>query len=320
MLNLQKCAIIGCGNVGATCAYTLMHSGILSEIVLIDANTKKAEGEAMDLNHALPFLAPMKIYAGCYEDLYDCGIIIIAAGAGQAPGETRLDLLQKNKAILSAIVSGIRPVNTEAILLLVSNPVDILTYITLDLSGFDPRRVIGSGTVLDTARLKFLVGQKLGVYIRNVHTFIIGEHGDSELPVWSSANISGIDLYGFCRINGVADYQQELDKMFEEVRTSAYKIIENKGATYYAIAEAVLRIVDSIVRDQDSILPVSTLVEGHYGLSDICLGVPSVIGACGVKSVLDIPLSGGEYADLHASAKALKKALDGLREKAASGV
>ena len=201
-----------------------------------------------------------------------------------------------------------------------SNPVDILTYITLDLSGFDPRRVIGSGTVLDTARLKFLVGQKLGVDSRNVHTFIIGEHGDSELPVWSSANISGIDLYGFCRINGVADYQQELDKMFEEVRTSAYKIIENKGATYYAIAEAVLRIVDSIVRDQDSILPVSTLVEGHYGLSDICLGVPSVIGACGVKSVLDIPLSGGEYADLHASAKALKKALDGLREKAASGV
>ena len=149
---------------------------------------------------------------------------------------------------------------------------------------------------------------------RNVHTFIIGEHGDSELPVWSSANVSGIDLYGFCKISGVPDYQNQLDRMFMEVRTSAYKIIENKGATYYAIAEAVLRIVDSIVRDQDSILPVSTLVEGHYGLSDICLGVPSVIGADGVKNVLDIPLSQAEYADLHTSAKALKKALGGLSE------
>ena len=314
MLNLQKCAIIGCGNVGATCAYTLMHSGILSEIVLLDANAKKAEGEAMDLNHALPFLSPMRICAGTYEDLADCGIIIIAAGAGQAKGETRIDLLKKNRAILRAILDGIKPVNTEAILLLVSNPVDILTYIALDLSGFDPHRVIGSGTVLDTARLKFLVGRMLQVDSRNVHTFIIGEHGDSELPVWSSANVSGIDLYGFCKISGVPDYQSQLDRMFLEVRTSAYKIIENKGATYYAIAEAVLRIVDSIVRDQDSILPVSTLVEGHYGLSDICLGVPSVIGADGVKNVLDIPLSQAEYADLHTSAKALKKALGGLTE------
>ena len=314
MLNLQKCAIIGCGNVGATCAYTLMHSGILSEIVLLDANAKKAEGEAMDLNHALPFLSPMRICAGTYEDLADCGIIIIAAGAGQTKGETRIDLLKKNRAILRTSLDSIKPVNTEAILLLVSNPVDILTYIALDLSGFDPHRVIGSGTVLDTARLKFLVGRMLQVDSRNVHTFIIGEHGDSELPVWSSANVSGIDLYGFCKISGVPDYQNQLDRMFMEVRTSAYKIIENKGATYYAIAEAVLRIVDSIVRDQDSILPVSTLVEGHYGLSDICLGVPSVIGADGVKNVLDIPLSQAEYADLHTSAKALKKALGGLSE------
>ena len=314
MLNLQKCAIIGCGNVGATCAYTLMHSGILSEIVLLDANAKKAEGEAMDLNHALPFLSPMRICAGTYEDLADCGIIIIAAGAGQTKGETRIDLLKKNRAILRTILDSIKPVNTEAILLLVSNPVDILTYIALDLSGFDPHRVIGSGTVLDTARLKYLLGQRLQVDSRNVHTFIIGEHGDSELPVWSSANVSGIDLYGFCKISGVPDYQNQLDRMFMEVRTSAYKIIENKGATYYAIAEAVLRIVDSIVRDQDSILPVSTLVEGHYGLSDICLGVPSVIGADGVKNVLDIPLSQAEYADLHTSAKALKKALGGLSE------
>lgn len=320
MLNLQKCAIIGCGNVGATCAYALMHSGILSEIVLLDANEKKAEGEAMDLNHALPFLSPMRIYVGTYDDLTDCGIIIIAAGAGQTKGETRIDLLKKNRAILHAILTALSPVNRDAILLLVSNPVDILTYLALEISGFSPQRVIGSGTVLDTARLKFLVGRMLQVDSRNVHTFIIGEHGDSELPVWSSANVSGIDLFGYCKISGAIDYRNQLDRMFEEVRTSAYKIIENKGATYYAIAEAVLRIVNSIVRDQDSILPVSTLVNGHYGLSDICLGVPAVIGACGVKRVLDIPLSQAEYADLHSSAKALKNALGSLAQNAGISV
>lgn len=316
MLNMQKCAVIGCGNVGATCAYTLMHNGILSEIVLLDANQKKAEGEAMDLNHALPFLSPMKIYAGTYEDLFDCGIIVIAAGAGQMPGETRIDLLHKNARILRSILQGIKDYNREAILLLVSNPVDILTYIALRQSGFDSSRVIGSGTVLDTARLKFLVGKMLDVDSRNVHTFIIGEHGDSELPVWSSANISGIDLNDFCRINGTDDYMPRLESMFEEVRTSAYKIIENKGATYYAIAEAVERIVESIVRDEESILPVSTLVEGHYGLHDICLGVPSIIGRNGVKTVLDIPLSDAESAALHASANALRAAINSLDKEA----
>ena len=316
MLNMQKCAVIGCGNVGATCAYTLMHNGILSEIVLLDANQKKAEGEAMDLNHALPLLSPMKIYAGTYEDLFDCGIIVIAAGAGQMPGETRIDLLHKNARILRSILQGIKDYNREAILLLVSNPVDILTYIALRQSGFDPSRVIGSGTVLDTARLKFLVGKMLDVDSRNVHTFIIGEHGDSELPVWSSANISGIDLNDFCRINGTDDYMPRLESMFEEVRTSAYKIIENKGATYYAIAEAVERIVESIVRDEESILPVSTLVEGHYGLHDICLGVPSIIGRNGVKTVLDIPLSDAESAALHASANALRAAINSLDKEA----
>ena len=312
MLNMQKCSIIGCGNVGATCAFTLMNSGLLSEMVLIDANRKKAEGEAMDLNHALPFLSPMKIYAGDYSDLRECGIIIIAAGAGQAPGETRLDLLQKNVKILNSILSGIRNTNTEAILLLVSNPVDVLTYITLKLSGFAPSKVIGSGTVLDTARLKFLVGRMLNVDSRNVHTFIIGEHGDSELPVWSSANISGIDLDDFCRINAHSNYKSRLDDMFEEVRNSAYRIIESKGATYYAIAQAVLRIVGSIIRDEDSILPVSTLVEGHYGLHDICLGVPAIIGKQGVKNVLDIPLSEQEYQALHTSANALRAAIADL--------
>ncbi len=317
MLNMQKCGIIGCGNVGATCAFSLMNSGLLSEMILIDSNRKKAEGEAMDLNHALPFLSPMKIYSGDYDDLGECGVIIIAAGAGQAPGETRLDLLHKNARILHSILNGIKNTNTDAILLLVSNPVDILTYITLKLSGFPASKVIGSGTVLDTARLKFLVGRMLNVDSRNVHTFIIGEHGDSELPVWSSANISGIDLDDFCRINAHSNYKLQLNDMFEEVKNSAYKIIENKGATYYAIAQAVLRIVSSIIRDENSILPVSTLVEGHYGLHDICLGVPAIIGRQGVKNVLDIPLSAEESEALHASAEALRKAVSDLDLEAA---
>lgn len=313
---MQKCAVIGCGNVGATCAYTLIQESIISEIVLIDANKKKAEGEAMDLSHALPLISPIKIYAGEYSDLSDAAIIIIAAGANQYPGETRIDLLSRNAAILRSILTEIKKYNSDAILLLVSNPVDVLTYIALRQSGFPPSHVIGSGTVLDTSRLKSLVGRMLEVDSRNVHTFIIGEHGDSELPVWSSANISGIDLSDFCEIKGITDYKGRLDQMFEEVRTSAYKIIENKGATYYAIAEAVKRIVESIIRDEDSILPVSTLVEGHYGLHDICLGVPAIIGKSGVKDVLDIPLSNEEYNLLHASANALRDAIGSLEKEA----
>lgn len=316
MLNMQKCAVVGCGNVGATCAYTLIQDGIISEIVLIDANQKKAEGEAMDLSHALPLISPIKVYAGNYCDLADAAIIIIAAGANQYPGETRIDLLHRNASILRSILNEIKKYNNDAILLLVSNPVDILTYIALKQSGFPPSHVIGSGTVLDTSRLKSLVGNMLEVDSRNVHTFIIGEHGDSELPVWSSANISGIDLSAFCKIKNISNHEEKLDKMFEEVRTSAYKIIENKGATYYAIAEAVKRIVESIIRDEDSILPVSTLVEGHYGLHDICLGVPAIIGKTGVKDVLDIPLSDEEYTALHSSAKTLRSAVDSLEKEA----
>ena len=316
MLNMQKCAVIGCGNVGATCAYSLIQESIISEIVLIDANKRKAEGEAMDLSHALPLISPIKIYAGEYSDLSDAAIIIIAAGANQYPGETRIDLLSRNAVILKSILSEIKKYNSDAILLLVSNPVDVLTYITLKQSGFPPSHVIGSGTVLDTSRLKSLVGKMLEVDSRNVHTFIIGEHGDSEVAVWSSANISGIDLCDFCEIKGIKNYEEKLSEMFEEVRTSAYKIIENKGATYYAIAEAVKRIVESIIRDEESILPVSTLVEGHYGLHDICLGVPAIIGKNGVKDVLDIPLSDEEYNLLHASAQALRSAVDSLEKEA----
>ncbi len=307
MVNIQKCAIIGCGFVGATTAFTLIEHGVFSELVLIDANNKKAEGEAMDLNHGIPFAKPVKVYAGNYDDLSDCSLIIIAAGANQKPGETRIDLVKKNTAILKSIIPEITRRNKECILLILSNPVDILTYITLKISGFPKNRVIGSGTVLDTARLKYLLAEHLGVDSRNVHAFIIGEHGDSELAVWSSANISGIDLKDFCGLCGKCTSMENIYNLYNNVRESAYKIIDSKGATYYAIAMATLRIVECIVRDEKSVIPVSTLVEGEYGINDVCMGLPSIVGKNGVERILEIPLNKNETENLLNSSREINE-------------
>ena len=312
MNNIQKCAIIGCGNVGATTAYALMKSNLFSEMVLIDVNRRKAEGEAADLNHGLPFNSPMNIYAGDYPDLEDASIVIITAGANQRPGQTRRDLVQKNTDIFQSIVENITACNQSCILLVVTNPVDILTYVTQKLSGFPTRRVLGSGTVLDTARLKYLVGRQLRVDYRNVHSFIIGEHGDSELPVWSGANVSGIDLDRFCESCDTCCDQEALDRLFHEVKNSAYHIIDAKGATYYAIAESVLKIVSAIVRDERTVLPVSAAVDGHYGLNDIVLSVPCIIGGNGVEEILDIPLSEEERELLYRSSDQLKEVIRGI--------
>lgn len=315
MINKQKCAIIGCGFVGSTIAYTLMDHSIFSEMVLIDANDKKASGEAMDLNHGLPFISPMKIYNGNYSDLADAYVIIVAAGTGQKEGETRTELVDRNVEIFKNIIPNIIKYNTECIILVVSNPVDIMTYVTYKLSGFPSNRIIGSGTVLDTGRLKYLVGEHLGVDSRNVHSFIIGEHGDSELAVWSSANISGIDLNDYCHITGKKYDPQTLENMYIQVRDSAYKIIEGKGATYYAIGQATLRIVKSIVKNQKSVLPVSCLVDGHYGLEDMYMGLPAVVGSDGVSNVLEIPLNAEEGQRLRSSARLLKSIIDKISDK-----
>lgn len=312
MVNIQKAAMIGCGAVGATSAFCLMQSGLFSELVLIDANQQKAEGEATDLSHGLPFGRPMKIYAGTYDDLADCYLIIITAGAAQKPDETRIDLVNKNVQIFKSIIPEIVKRNTEGILLVVSNPVDILTYVTLKLSGFPTNRVIGSGTVLDTARLKYLLGEHLQVDSRSIHAFIIGEHGDSELAVWSSANVSGVDLNHFCELRGHYNHMEAMERIYTDVRDSAYEIIEKKGATYYGIAMAVRRICESIIRNEHSILPISSLICGHYGLEDVCMGVPTVVGRNGAETVLDIPLNGLEQRKLMASADALRKVLDGI--------
>lgn len=309
-MKMQKMGIVGCGNVGATIAYTVMQSRLFSEIVLIDRNEEKARSEVMDLSHCLSFIAPMSIYQGTYEKLHDAGIVVVAAGANQEEGEDRLTLAEKNAKIIGDIVPRIAAVNKECIILLVTNPVDILSYEAYRLSGFDPSRIIGSGTVLDSGRLKYLVGERLNVDHRNVHTFIIGEHGDSELAVWSSANISGIDLDDYLDVCGAR--MGDLYGMYESVVNSAYEIIRGKGATYYAIAQAALRIIRSIVRDENTILPVSALVSGQYGIDDVYLSVPCVVGKSGVKHILEIPLNDDENTRLQKSAARLRQVQDRL--------
>lgn len=310
MINIRKAAIIGCGFVGASSAFSLVHKGSFSELVLIDANHAKAEGEAMDLSHGRPFTSPMKIYAGSYDDISDCSLIIITAGANQKPGETRLDLVHKNVAIFKSIIPEITKRNFEGILLIVANPVDILTYAALKISGYPKERVLGSGTVLDSARFRYLLSEHLNVDSRSVHAYIIGEHGDSELAVWSSANVSGIGINDFCELRGHYEHDEAMDRIYRTVRDSAYEIIERKGATYYGVAMAVSRIAESIIRNEHSVLPVSSLMEGEYGLTDLCISVPTIVSAKGAEQVLEIPLSQEEKEKLQKSAAELKKVLD----------
>ena len=307
MINIRKAAIIGCGFVGASSAFSLVHKGLFSELVLIDANHAKAEGEAMDLSHGRPFTSPMKIYAGSYDDISDCSLIIITAGANQKPGETRLDLVHKNVAIFKSIIPEITKRNFEGILLIVANPVDILTYAALKISGYPKERVLGSGTVLDSARFRYLLSEHLNVDSRSVHAYIIGEHGDSELAVWSSANGSGIGINDFCELRGHYEHDEAMDRIYRTVRDSAYEIIERKGATYYGVAMAVSRIAESIIRNEHSVLPVSSLMEGEYGLTDLCISVPTIVSAKGAEQVLEIPLSQEEKEKLQKSAAELKK-------------
>ena len=258
-VNLRKVAVIGCGFVGSASAFALMQSGMFSEMVLIDADHDKAEGEAMDITHGTPFAGRMKIYAGDYDDMMDAAIIIITAGANQKEGETRLDLVKKNKKIFEGIIPQISNRAYEGILLIVSNPVDILTYTAIKISGFEENRVIGSGTVLDSARFRYLLGEHLDVDSRSVQAFIIGEHGDSEVVAWSSANVSGVPISEFCEMRGYTEHDEHMEEIAQGVKNSAYKIIEKKKATYYGVAMAVRRICEAIIRDEKSVLPVSSI-------------------------------------------------------------
>ncbi|MBC7765565.1 MAG: L-lactate dehydrogenase [Hyphomonadaceae bacterium] len=309
MMRKSKVGIIGAGFVGSTVAYTLLTSGLFTEIVMIDVNRDKLEGDVMDLSHGVSFVPPCKVIAGEYSDLVDSEIVIITAGVGQKPGESRIDLLKRNAAIFKGIVSEVmRYISDETILLIVSNPVDILTYITYKLSGLPKNRVIGSGTVLDTSRFKYLIGEHISVDARNVHAFVVGEHGDSEVAAWSVTNVSGIPYAEFCL--KCDHYNTELcdKKVIEhDVKNAAYDIIQKKGATYYAVALAVRRIVEAIVRDENSILTVSSVLEGQYGISDIALSVPTVVNRRGIDRVLQVTFSPEELAGLQKSGETLKQ-------------
>lgn len=310
-MNIQKCAIIGCGGVGATAAFTLTQSSLFNEIVLIDANHKKAEGEALDISHGLPFTRPINIYAGDYQNLKDAYLVIITAGASQSPGETRLDIASKNISIFKKIIPEIIKYNQDCILLVVTNPVDILTTFTLKMSGFPAKKIIGSGTVLDTARLKYLLGKRLKVDNRNIHAFIIGEHGDSELAVWSSAKVCGLPIEKYCQELNFCE-PLDLNEIYKEVRNSAYEIIDKKGATYYAVALVIRRIAEALVRDEHSILSVSNFTGGQYGIKDICIGLPAVVGRNGIENLIEISLNNEENSRLLQSAEKLKSMLDDI--------
>jgi L-lactate dehydrogenase len=279
---------------------------------MIDADMEKAEGEAMDISHGIPFARQMKIYAGTYDDVTDAGIVIITAGANQKPGETRLDLVNKNVGIFKSIIPEITSRNFDGILLVVANPVDILTRVAQKLSGLPENRVIGSGTVLDTGRLKYRLSEHLNVDSKSIHAFIIGEHGDSEIVAWSSANVSGVPLSNFCEMRGHFEHREAENEIAENVKNSAYDIIQRKRATYFGVAMAVKRICEVIVRNEKAILPISTAMHGEHGIEDIVLSMPCVVGSSGIENQIPIVMSDEEIARLQESAKILKEILASL--------
>ncbi|MBG9774045.1 MULTISPECIES: L-lactate dehydrogenase [Brevibacillus] len=305
---VSRVALIGSGFVGSSYAYALLNQGIVNELVIIDVNKDKAEGDAMDLSHGLPFTSPMKIWAGDYSDCKDADLVVITAGANQLPGETRMDLIEKNVRIFNKIVTSIMDSGFQGIFVVASNPVDVLTYATWKISGLPHEKVIGSGTLLDTARFRYLLSRAFEVDSRSVHAYIMGEHGDTELPVWSQASIGGKSITE-CLKQGVGPSKEELDQIFINVRDAAYHIIEKKGATYYGIGMSLARLTKAILYNQNSILTISTLLQGEFGLHDTYLGVPAVVNRSGVREVVEITLNEEEKAKLKHSADVLKKAL-----------
>ena len=306
---MSKIAIIGAGDVGTTIAYTLQLRGLVTEIVLIDINHELARGQVMDLNHGLFFVRPVHMYAGTYADCTDADIIVVTAGTRQEPGESRLQLVNRNSQICKRIVEKIGTDNSTGIFLIVTNPVEIMTQVVIECSGLPKHRVLGSGTVLDSARFRYFLSRNCQVDARNIHAYVIGEHGDSEIILWSQVHIGGTPLDIFCKQCAVAcNAMVNKEKIAEAVRQSAYHIIEAKGATNYGISLAVRRILEAIIRDEHSVLTVSTWLSGHYGLSDICLSVPCIINRKGVAQVIETPLAESEEASLTRSAELLRSA------------
>lgn len=305
-----KGVIVGAGQVGMACAYSLLIQNVFDEMVLVDINRDKLEGEVMDLEQGMPFVQPTAIKAGTMADGADADIVIVTAGAAQKPGETRLDLVQRNVEILKTMIPDIVSHAPDAILLMVTNPVDVLTYAAWKLSGLSRARVLGSGTVLDTGRFRFLLARQLQLDPRSLHAYVIGEHGDSEVPLWSQANVAGAPLY----YEGMPEYEQQaMDDIFAQTKNAAYEIIQRKGYTSYAIGLAVTQIVQSIVRDQNRVLTVSSLIDEVFGVKDVCLSLPAVVNRMGITRVLKVPLNEAEQTQLQTSAQTLRGVIDQIQ-------
>jgi len=303
----SKIVIVGAGSVGTTFAYSLLIHGLASQIAIIDVNKERAEGEVMDLNHGLPFVFPAKVWSGDYSDCRDADIVAVAVDRGQRIEQSRLDLAQGNFELMKQIVPNITKYTKESILLIVTNPLDVMTYAALKLSGFPRNRVFGSGTVLDTARLKFLLGEHLQVDPRNVHAYVIGEHGDSEVPVWSLANVAGIRLKDYCPICKVPYSPEDFNDLFIKVKNAGYEIIKRKGRTFYAVALAMTKIVESILRDENAVLTVSHFLQDYHGVSDLCLSVPAIINRNGIRETIKLPLDDKERTHFQKSAATIRK-------------
>lgn len=308
----NKVVIVGAGSVGATYAYALMQGGQAREIALVDMDPERALGEVMDLQHGLAFTRPVDLKVGTYADCRDADLVVITAGAKQRPGETRLDLTKRNAGIVASIVREVMKNGFNGILLMVSNPVDLLTHVAWKVSGLPRNQVIGSGTVLDSARLRSLLAQHCGVDARNVHAYIIGEHGDSEVAAWTSASIGAVPLRDYCNQCGACACMPDYPGLLDQVKRAAYEIITRKGATYYAVGLALVQITDAILRDEHRILPISTVIEDFHGISDVALALPAMVGRSGAERIMDIPLSDEELSALRSSATVLKEHLGEL--------
>jgi L-lactate dehydrogenase len=312
-INRRKVVIVGAGAVGSTHCYALAQSGLADQIVLMDKNEDLARGQVLDLVHGQAFFPTVSIKVGDSNDFANANVIVITAGASQKPGETRLKLLQKNAAIIKDIITEIVNQNSSGVVIIVSNPVDILTYVALKHSGWERGRIIGSGTVLDSARFRYLLSAHCRVDVHNVHAYILGEHGDSEFAAWSMTNIAGMPIEEYCPIcMSCSNWDSERKRIEQEVRDSAYHIIGYKGATYFAVGLALVRIIGAILRGQRSVLTVSTLLNGEFGLKDVCLSVPCIVSHKGVRKIIESNLNEKELTSLSQSADILKAALNKL--------
>lgn len=311
-INNAKISVIGAGYVGSTTTYALTLQKVASEIILVDINIDKAKAEALDIAHATSALGDISVSPGSYKDTKDSDIVVITAGIGPKSGESRLDIVNKNLKVFKSMVPEIIKYSPNAILLVVSNPVDILTYVTYKLSGFPKNRVLGSGTVLDTLRLKYAIEQKYNLEPKDIDTLIIGEHGDSQVALWSETTIHGISIDSYFKAMN-KEFQKEIKKeISDEVKKSGYHIIHGKGYTNFGVALAVSRIVRAIIFDENALLPVSSLYTGEYGIDDIYLGAPSMVGEIGVKKIFQIPIAKEELTQLETSANSLKSLIKGL--------